>query len=394
LTDNNHAVNVIRINELRKHNNADALSLVDVGGYQVVVKTAEFKLGALYAYLQPDAVVPQNLKAFDFLWADKEFPEGIVPEKYRRISVRRFRGEWSEGLLMPISDFRLHDLSDPQVPLFQPLAFVKEGDDVSELLGITHYEEPEPVGNINTKSKQYKQWPPRSLKGFFYWLLYKLGFDLNGPTGGDFVKPPKDAPPVYNVQNLKNYPKVFTEGEPVLVTEKIHGSNARYMFDGEKIWVGSHKLWKSEKSTCIWRRALKDNPWIEEVCRKHPKSTMYAEVCPTQKGYSYGTNVNPTAYTVPKVFVFDFLCPDGKTWVPKEVTLAEVGADNFVPVLYQGPYEDAKVKALVEGNTTVPGASHLREGIVVSAMLEQSVRGLGRKQLKLKSNKFLAKETQ
>jgi tRNA-binding EMAP/Myf-like protein len=389
--DNNHAVNVVRINELRKHENADALSLVDVGGYQVVAKTAEFKLGELYIYLQPDSVVPQGLKQFNFLWADKEFPDGIVPEKYRRISVRRFRGQWSEGLLMPLSDFANY-VGNP-IAYSLGGAMVQEGDDVAELLGITHYEEPEPVGNINTKSKQYKAWPPRSLKSFFYWLLYKLGFDLNGPTGGDFVKPPKDAPPVYNVQNLKNYPKAFEPGEPVLVTEKIYGSNARYMFDGTRMWVGSHKLWKSEKSTCIWRRALKDNPWIENLCREIPKSTVYAEVCPTQKGYTYGTNVNPTAYTVPKVFVFDILDADGKTWNNKEHVLAAVGKDNFVPVLYQGPYDDVLVKALVEGNTTVPGASHLREGIVVSAANEQYVRGLGRKLLKLKSNKFLEKET-
>lgn len=28
-----------------------------------------------------------------------------VPEKGRRITVRRFRGQYSEGLLLPLSDF-------------------------------------------------------------------------------------------------------------------------------------------------------------------------------------------------------------------------------------------------------------------------------------------------
>ena len=34
----NHKVPVIRINEIRKHPNADTLGLIDIGGYQCVVK--------------------------------------------------------------------------------------------------------------------------------------------------------------------------------------------------------------------------------------------------------------------------------------------------------------------------------------------------------------------
>ena len=51
--NSNHKVNVVRINELRKHPNADNLSLVDIDGYQVVVRTDEFQLGAQYIYVQP-----------------------------------------------------------------------------------------------------------------------------------------------------------------------------------------------------------------------------------------------------------------------------------------------------------------------------------------------------
>jgi hypothetical protein len=51
-----------------------------------------------------------------------------------------------------------------------------------------------------------------------------------------------------------------------------------------------------------------------------------------------------------------------------------------------------EIKALVEGPSTVPNAKHIREGIVISSATERTVRGLGRAQLKLKSNAFLAKE--
>src|ERR1700674_4074968 len=131
--NSNHRVNVVRIKELRTHPNADCLSLVDIDGYQVVVRTEEFDTSKLYAFIQPDSVVPAR-EPYKFLWADQEFT-GEVPERYRRITVRRFRKEWSEGLLMPLIEL----LEDSNV-----MYGAKEGDDISELVGIAHYVEPEP----------------------------------------------------------------------------------------------------------------------------------------------------------------------------------------------------------------------------------------------------------
>jgi hypothetical protein len=55
-------------------------------------------------------------------------------------------------------------------------------------------------------------------------------------------------------------------------------------------------------------------------------------------------------------------------------------------------FDVEEVKALVDGKTTVTGANHIREGIVVSTATERYERGLGRVQLKLKSNAFLEAE--
>lgn len=101
MSNSTHRVNVIKIEEIMKHPNADTLGIVYVGGYQVVVKLDDFKVGDLAIYIQPDTIVPV-MEPFKFLWADREFT-GEVPEKYRRITVRRFRKEWSEGMLTPLS---------------------------------------------------------------------------------------------------------------------------------------------------------------------------------------------------------------------------------------------------------------------------------------------------
>ena len=356
--NSNHRVNVVRIKELRKHPNADSLSLVDIEGYQVVVRTEEFKLGELYIYLQPDSIAT-TAEPFRFLWADKEFPDGIVPQKYRRITVRQFRKEYSEGLLLPLADF-------PDI-LSLDGAYLEEGDDVAELLGITHYEEPEPGFNLGTQGTKRSLWQ-RILK--FFGFGYK-------PFG------PKNAPGTYDVESLKNYPRVFVAGEPVIVTEKIHGSNARYTFNGKKFWVGSHNRWCKEQGN-IWWEVTKKYPWIEAFCREYPKFTLRGEVTPTQKGYAYGFE------TEKQFFAFDLQKPDG-SYVPKSTLYKHMGIQRFVPIIYQGPYDAAKMKELAEGKSLVEGAKNIREGIVISSVEERQVRGVGRAQLKLKSLKFLEK---
>jgi len=361
--NSNHRVNVVRIKELRKHPNADSLSLVDIEGYQVVVRTDEFRLGAQYIYVQPDSVVPAT-EPFKFLWSDREFT-GEVPMKYRRITVRRFRKEYSEGLLLPLSEFTGGLVHDERFKY----GWIKDGDDVAAALGIQHYEEPEPGFNIGTQGRKLTLWQ-RILKYF--------GFGPK-PFG------PKNGPGAYDVESLKNYPHVFVEGEPVIVTEKIHGSNARYTFNGKKFWVGSHNRWCKEQGN-IWWEVTKRYPWIEAFCREWPNYTLRGEVTPTQKGYAYGFE------TEKQFFVFDLQRPDG-AYTDKVTLFKMADIQRFVPVIYQGPYDAAKMKELAEGKSLVEGAKNMREGTVISSEYERQIRGVGRAQLKLKSLKFLEGET-
>jgi hypothetical protein len=65
---------------------------------------------------------------------------------------------------------------------------------------------------------------------------------------------------------------------------------------------------------------------------------------------------------------------------------------EVVPVLHIGPFDSAMVKALADGKSTVPGATNMREGVVIEPLVERRERGLGRVQLKIVSNAFLEKD--
>jgi tRNA-binding EMAP/Myf-like protein len=301
-----HQAPVVRIPEIQKHPNADTLGIVHIDGYQIVVKLGEFEAGSLAVYVQPDSVVP-NAEEFDFLWADKGFTlDDEIPPRYRRVIPRKFRKEWSEGLLIHVPMWVRYDDHGSWRP-------VQEGDDLSDILGITHWEPAEPADRQPRKDRDGR---PRSLKGWWHWLLAKLGFRTNGNLGGANNPGPKDGRRVYDVEGYKNYPKVFEPGEQVIVTEKIHGSNARYTFEDGVMYVGSRTLWKSPKAKCIWRDALEQNPAIEEYCRAHPGQTLYGEVVPTQGDkYLYGCKPGEARF-----FLFDILGTDG-SWLPKEYVI-------------------------------------------------------------------------
>src|SRR5438046_3480508 len=107
-----HKVEVVRIERIEKHENADTLGIVNVfGGYPCCVRLGDFKEGDLAAYIPPESVCPAT-EPFAFLG------------DHRRIKVKRLRGVYSLGLLI-------------HAP-----AGSKEGDDVAAALGVTHYEPP------------------------------------------------------------------------------------------------------------------------------------------------------------------------------------------------------------------------------------------------------------
>ncbi len=369
----NHQVNIVRLGAPRVHATADTLELYDIEGYQVVTKIGNFHEGDLAVYVQPDSVVPQT-QAFEFVWGGVTGELETIPERKRRITVRRFRKEWSEGLLMPTIDF----------PEFHGADILGEGQDVSDLLGITHWEGGDEVAETGglTDSRPKRRYP-KTFKGWVFFLLHKLGLGFKKQLWEELAF----EVPKFDVEALKNYKNALIDGETVYITEKIHGSQGRFFFKEGRMYAGSRQYWRAETSPCVWRKGLRDQPWIEEYCRAHEGRILYAEVVPTQKGYKYGTDQEANA------FVFD-IREMGGDYLPKTKVLSEIFLET-VPVLYYGPWDKSLIERFVDGRSTVPHADNAREGIVITAAdSTRFMRGLGRVQVKAVSNKFLEKDSQ
>jgi RNA ligase (TIGR02306 family) len=138
-------VEVVRIGEVTKHPNADSLSITQVYGFPVILKTGDFVEGDLAAYVPVDSVVPEG-ERFAFLG------------EHRRIRAKRLRGVFSMGLLTK---------TEPSWTL---------GQDVVAELGITKYDESsEPVGLGDEpgpgsllptyKVEQFRRWPQALIVG-------------------------------------------------------------------------------------------------------------------------------------------------------------------------------------------------------------------------------------
>jgi len=387
----NHRVNVVRIGEIHSHPNADKLSLTFVGGYQCVIGKGTMKTGELAVFVQPDSVIPQT-EPFRFIWQDHVGLDGIVPEKRRRITCKRLRKEWSEGLLLPLSDFgeKLW-CGATEFPPYHGAWIVKEGQDVSDILGITHWDPEANSEEPLTRAKFLalpKRRYPKSLKGWFYFFLHKLRVPfLKDRATRALALDVSFTFPVYDVEALKNFKNALVPGETVRITEKIHGSNARYTeIDGVQ-YCGSRQQWKADGNN-VWWNAYRQIPEIGRWCKENPGQVLYGEVVPTQGGYKYGCTEGKVRFFAFDAYNDELRLKRGQPWYyPVDYE------GEHVPTLYWGPWEE-KCMGLAEGMSKVPGNTHMiREGCVVRPIEERYIPELGRVHLKIVSLAFLERDS-
>lgn len=365
------AVTIEPVTRVRPHPNADRLDLVDVLGWTVVAQRGAFQVGDLGVYFPIDSVLPPTLEAHIFPEDSKVKLSGS------RVRTAKIRGEYSQGLLVPWRDAQTwpeFHLPTCVPPLTQPRA----GQDVTELLKVVKYATPGPKG-------------PSVEQG----TLSSADSAIAKYT---------------DLEHLAKHPESFRDGEPVAVTEKLHGTSARYglVRRQPKNWWQRFTRWLGFKgkyefvygsrnveyydlangptpqdatqadSQHAWYRGLNVYSGIAKrlkLCeraalRVQPGELVFGEIIGEhiQKGYSYGAP-NRTGFGL-DFYVYDVRTAVGtpqERWLTHDelrVWCAMRGL-NMVPTLYEGPYDRATVEALQFGPSVLDPNTPVREGCVV-----------------------------
>ncbi|TAL44041.1 MAG: RNA ligase (ATP) [Salinibacterium sp.] len=237
--------------------------------------------------------------------------------EHRRIRAKRLRGIFSMGLLVPAP------------------AGLSEGDDARGVLGIEKYEPPEPL-----------------------------------TMGGENERDPGFIPIYTDIEGLRRWPNALQSGEDVVLTEKIHGANGRFLFHEGRLWVGSHKCIKKPDPTNMWWRIAAQYD-LENKLQRCPGIVVYGEVFGAVQDLKYGTKNGELRFAL-----FDALNVATREYLHYQEFLALARALELptVPELYSGPWSEDH-RCYAEGPSTI--ADHVREGFVVRPRVERFSEELG-----------------
>jgi tRNA-binding EMAP/Myf-like protein len=346
-------IEVVRIGKVSKLENSDTLAITTVhDGYPCIVKLGDFTEGDLAVYIPVDALCPVARPEFKFLDAGKG-------REFERIKARRLRGTFSMGLLI-------------RAPVG-----AKVGDNLQAYFGIEKWEPPAEREPQQRKANKHGSWIG------YLWLRAKQLLGIVPP------KPP--SVPVYDIEGIRKYANLIPTGEQVVITEKIHGCNARYIHTGKRFYVGSRTQFRGNGPS-VWHDAAKRYD-LERIMHQYPGAVLFGEVYGSVQDLKYGVPASEGTRFV----VFDVLWESRSDGTRKYMDWDQLqrfcGTHRLpvVPELYRGPWSPELTK-LAEGNSTMEGAKHVREGFVVRPLQERVDPRFGRVQLKLHGEGYLTRK--
>jgi len=309
-------VEVVHIDEIRPHPDPETtrLELAVVKGWQTVIPKGKYSAGDVAIYVPPDTIVPEETAE---LW-------GVAPYLGTggRVKSVRLRGEMSYGFLA--------DSDGAEV-----------GKNVAADYGLTKWEPP-------------ARFTDRDLE----------------PEHPAFHR-------YTDIERYENFPGLLVEGEEVVITEKIHGTNSRVGLirhpneAHEPFFLcGTHQSQIIQGRETLYERPL----LMDEVKNllqmayndfEARSVILFGEIYGWVQSLRYGHDKNGSSYRA-----FD-LSIDGKYLDWNDVCrYCEENGVQTVPELYCGPFSAAKLLELSGGQTTL-GANHVREGVVVHPVAER-----------------------
>lgn len=394
------SVEVVEIDSVEKHPNADRLDLVHIGGYVCIANKKEdgssrYAAGDLVVYIPEAAKLPEWLLKKLGFWDTEKGKGMLTGSKGDRIKAIRLRQVLSQGVLYPVNSFKIEkgignsiEFWNSDRNCFSDFA-VEKGMDVANILGIT-------------------KWEP------------EIPATMRGSCAGniEFAIP-------FDVENGQKFDKIFNVGEEVVASEKLHGTfcclayvpnlNDPELLHGcffasskGMIHKGLYLKNTEDNAHNIYHRFLLSSAPIS----KTPMTEMLAKISAYFNGERvfvmgeiFGRSIQDLTYGLetPEFRCFDiFVGPvsSGRYINDDELeyVLNNIAEIKRVPVLYRGPFSMEKMIELRDGNTYVDSAPaevrlhHIREGIVVKTCKERSNRWLSRTQFKLVSPAYLLRK--
>lgn len=349
-------VPIVTIKNLQPIKGADRIVLAQFHevDWQVVVGKDEFEVGSKVVYFPPETVLPEAMVQ----------KYGLTHIKNGRIRSIRLKGVYSHGLALPVPAG------------INPVPHTN----MAEYFGVTKYETPIAANKRDAMRR-----------------------------GGSQVSWPIYVQRYTDIENANNYKCIFMPGMQVIVTEKVHGMNF------QAGWVRREKVSWIRKIFARWLPELEyeflvfsrkaaytlntENTWTK-IAKKYDlpnKMRGYWNILVC--GEVYGKNIQDLEYGLNDVrlIVFDFqnVGAGGNpffNWAAVELFAKELNLDA-VPVLFQGEYDDALIKAMVSGKTSVGfNYDQMREGIVIRPETEGYDGRVGRVILKLISPEYLSRK--
>ena len=363
---------------IEEHPNADALELAVIGDYKAIVVKNQFRSGDLAVYIPEQSIVPA------WLIAEMGLEGRLAGKQQNRVKAIKLRQALSQGLVVPL----IVDIG-PSGETFVTLEYMKdgtlvyefnleEGDDVTELLGIT-------------------KWEP------------KIPTSMNGKCWNAMGKTIH-----FDIENFKRYPDILQDGEEVVFTEKLHGTWCCFGKSGDDYIVTSKGL--SDRGLAF---TLDEDNERNLYCRQFLKfggKEMLDAMTSTGDCYIlgeiFGAGVQDLRYgmTAPTFRIFDVYMgnPNGRGvggngYVNygglRDVVMAidrQTSNDvhvEMVPILYRGPFSKEVMEEYTDGMETVSGkGENVREGIVIHPVAERDHPDIGRVILKSVSEDYLLRK--
>ena len=336
---------VRRIDTINPIPDADSIECAVIGGWKVVTKKGEYKPGDLAVYCEIDSWIPNELAPFLSKGEPKEY-NGIKGERLRTVRLRK---QLSQGLLLKINGDGPIGVAYHIVKKDGYRAYIMEGDDVSEMLGIQKWE------------------PPVSAQ---------LAGQIKGNFPGHIPKTDQER-----VQNLSKELEQYAD-QVFEVTEKLEGSSMTcYMINGEFGVCSRNMDLKRDENNTFWRVAIEQG--IENKMRTLASDNYAIQgelIGPGIQGNIY--NLNKHTFRVFDIYDIDageYVFPETRHQIVEALGLTHVPLIGFLAIQANMDYllETAEGKSLLNDKQE-------REGLVYKA-------AQGQFSFKAISNKYLLK---